>query len=114
MKRVLIVDDEPIVRRLISLCLRGRFMTEEAEDGEKALSKASRGDYDYVITDVHMPRMDGWSLLREIKRLNPRTAVIVMSSGGSDYPDAARENGASLYLEKPFRVDALQAAMECV
>ncbi|MCX6358027.1 MAG: hypothetical protein NT045_09190 [Candidatus Aureabacteria bacterium] len=50
MKRVLIVDDEPVIRKLIMICLRGRFITEEAEDGEKALSKAVDGDYDCVIT----------------------------------------------------------------
>lgn len=43
MQRVLIVDDEPVVRRLIGIYLRGRFIVEEAEDGEKALRKAAGG-----------------------------------------------------------------------
>jgi CheY-like chemotaxis protein len=114
MKRVLIVDDDPIVRRLISLCLRGRYITEEADDGEEALSKAALGQYDCVITDVQMPRMDGLSLLEEIKKRTPRTAVIVMSGSGEEHSSAAMENGANSYLSKPFLVDALRLALQCV
>ena len=94
MKRVLIVDDEPIVRRFISLCLQGRYITEEAEDGEKALSKAVRRQYDCVITDVQMPRMDGLSLLEEIKKRAPRTAVIVMSGAGEEHSGCGRHLGS--------------------
>ena len=114
MKRVLIVDDEPIVRRFISLCLRGRYITEEAEDGEKALSKAVRGKYDCVITDVQMPHMDGLSLLDAIKRRAPKTAVIVRSGGGEQYASAAIRHGASSFLSKPFLVDMLHSALQCV
>jgi len=113
-KRILIVDDEPIVRKLIRLCLRGQYMTDEAEDGEKALTKASRVDYDCVITDVQMPRMDGLSLLGEIKKRKPSTAVIVMSSFGDRYSQAALDRGASFFLAKPFRIDTLQSALDCV
>lgn len=114
MKRVLIVDDEPIVRRFISLCLRGRYITEEAEDGERALSKAVRRKYDCVITDVQMPRMDGIRLLEAIKRRVPKTAVIVMSGGGEQYSSIAIRNGASSFLAKPFLVDTLRSALQCV
>jgi ATP-dependent Lon protease len=114
MKRVLIVDDEPIVRRFISLCLRGRYITEEAEDGEKALSKTALGQYDCVITDVRMPRMDGLSLLEEIKKRAPRTVVIVMSGAGEEYLSAAFQNGASSFLSKPFLADSLHSALQCV
>jgi YesN/AraC family two-component response regulator len=113
MKRILIVDDEPVVRRLISLYLRGRFIIEEAEDGEKALTKAAGGGYDYVITDVNMPRMDGLSLLGEIKRLSPRTAVIVMSALGELYAAVAMERGAHTVISKPFVRDTLQTALQC-
>jgi len=114
MKRILIVDDEPIVRRFISLCLRGLYITEEAEDGKKALSKAVRGKYDCVITDVQMPHMDGLSLLEAIKRRTPKTAVIVMSAGGEEYSSAAIQNGASSFLAKPFLIDKLHSALQCV
>jgi len=112
-KRILVVDDEPVVRRLIGIYLGGRFIVEEAEDGEKALSKASSGDYDYVITDVNMPRMDGLSLLGEIKRRSPRTAVIVMSALSELYAAVALERGAHTVISKPFARDAIQTAMQC-
>ena len=113
MKRILIVDDDLIVRRLISMYLRGSFIVEEAEDGEKALTKAAHGEYDYVITDVNMPRMDGLSLLDEIKRLCPRTAVIVMSALGEYYAAVAMERGAHTVISKPFVRATLQNALQC-
>ncbi|MEI6633168.1 MAG: response regulator [Chlamydiota bacterium] len=113
MKRILIVDDDLIVRRLISMYLRGSFIVEEAEDGEKALTKAAHGEYDYVITDVNMPRMDGLSLLDEIKRLCPRTAVIVMSALGEYYAASAMERGAQMVISKPFVRATLQNALQC-
>ncbi len=114
MKRILIVDDEPVMRRLISIWLSGRYLTDEAEDGEKALSKTSRYEYDCVITDVQMPRMDGLSLLGEIKRRRPQTQVIVMSSLSEIHGSEAIERGASTVLSKPFMVDELHLALQCV
>lgn len=113
MKRVLIVDDEPVVRRFISLCLQGRYFTDEAEDGEKALSKTAVHDYDYVITDVQMPRMNGLTLLDEIKRRKPTTAVIVMSGSGEVHSSQAYKNGACSFLAKPFLVNELNMALKC-
>lgn len=114
MKRVLIVDDEPVMRRLISTWLRGRYITDEAEDGENALSKTWHTDYDCVITDVQMPRMDGLLLLGAIKRLRPCTTVIVMSGLAEMYAAAALAQGASSVLSKPFRADALNSALQYV
>lgn len=113
MQRVLIVDDEPVVRRLIGIYLRGRFIVEEAEDGEKALRKAAGGGYDYVITDVQMPRMDGLHLLGELKRICPRTSVIVMSALGELYAESAMERGAQTVISKPFVRDTIQTALQC-
>ncbi|MDD5557649.1 MAG: response regulator [bacterium] len=114
MKRVLVVDDEPVMRKLIGCLLRGRYLIDEAEDGEKALTKASREQYDCVITDVQMPRMSGLHLLGEIKRRRPQTAVIVMSALGEAYASAAMAGGASSFLAKPFPGDALRSALQCV
>ena len=111
MKRILIVDDEPVVRHLIKMCLRGLYHTEEAEDGERALMKASSERYDCVITDVQMPRMDGLSLLGEIKKRRPQTRVIVMSGLNNDYASLAIEGGASCFLPKPFLVNTLREAL---
>ena len=114
MKNILIVDDEPVVRRIIRISLRGRYRTEEAEDGEKALLKAERSNYDCVITDVKMPRMDGISLLSEIKKRSPKTRVIVMSGDSASYSDLAMKKGASRFLAKPFLIDTLYSALQSV
>lgn len=111
MKSILIVDDEPMVRKLISACLRELYNTEEAEDGKKALKKASSKSYDCVITDVQMPLMDGLSLLGEIKKRAPSTNVIVMSGSDGEYDSLAMEGGASGFLSKPFPLGNLHAAL---
>ncbi len=113
-RSVLIVDDEPLVRKFIRIILRDLYHTEEAEDGEKALLKTKSRDFDYVITDVNMPRMDGLSLLSEIKKRRPDTRVIVISGDSATYADLAIERGASYFLPKPSLVDTLHSVLQRV
>jgi len=78
--KVLIVDDDPFIRRLISsiLILKGH-QCEEANDGMEALEKFTKNPFDAVITDIRMPRMDGIELTRELLKLQPALPIIVMT-----------------------------------
>jgi YesN/AraC family two-component response regulator len=113
MKKVLIVDDEPVVRRFIKISLKGQYATDEAGNGEEALRKTEKEEFDCVITDVQMPQMDGIKLLSELKRKRPKTSVIVMS-GGADYSKEAMKNGAIYFLAKPFLLTSLYSALQGV
>jgi len=113
MARILVVDDEPLVRSTLRQSLeRAGHDVLEAEDGKGALVAYKAQRPDLVISDVLMPQTDGLTLLRELVELDPRIKVIAISggerSGGTDYIAEARALGASS-VAKPFRHAALLA-----
>jgi len=107
LRSILIVDDEEPIRQVLSEVLGGNgYVVRTAADGEEALRELSANDYDAVVTDVRMPRMDGLSLVRAIQQVAPESTVIVMSAYGShDLAIEAMKAGAYDYLGKPFRPD---------
>ncbi len=105
-KKVLVVDDEPEIRRLLVDVLSSpacRVVT--AENGADAVEKLQRGRFSAVVTDINMPRMDGLELLRWIKKNRRKEAVVVMS-GSPDYGDlSGREMPVvAARFRKPFRL----------
>jgi two-component system response regulator HydG len=111
--RALVVDDESTVRYTVRGILEhlGLEVTE-AGDGVEALEKLDAGtDYNLVVTDILMPRMDGLELLKKIKQrpaLQPK--VIVMTAHGSErHAVEAIKSGAFDYFKKPFEVDEMMA-----
>jgi two-component system response regulator AtoC len=111
MFRVLIVDDEQSMRFTLQEVLKkeDNIETETANDGEAALRALRERPFDLVIMDVKMPRLDGMSALREIKKREPLLPVIMMTAYGSrQIALEALRNGASDYFSKPFEVDELR------
>ena len=112
---VLWVDDSISVRKLASHFLRDEGLTAEtAVDGLDALEKLREGRFQVVVTDLEMPRMHGYELLKEIRQ-DARflgTPVIVCSSRSSEkHQQRAREAGASGYLTKPFTQETLASTL---
>ena len=105
-RTILVVDDDPLVRKLITATLEdvGGFRLREAGDGEEALATAVAESPQIVLLDVDMPRLDGVETCRRL-RSDPATAdaTIVMLTGmpGID-EDRAVAAGADLFLTKPF------------
>ena len=101
---ILVVDDDPLIRRLISSILKLKgHQTEEANDGIEALAKFAKGSFDGVITDVMMPRMNGIELTRQLLRRRPTLRIMVMTG----YYEASIDQeavlaGASAFIAKPF------------
>jgi two-component system response regulator AtoC len=106
-RNVLIVDDEESMRHLLSLILRDQGWEARAvADGEEALRELAARDYDLVLSDVRMPRMDGIALLKRALELSPGLTFIAMSAYGShESAIEAMKAGAYDYLVKPFRPD---------
>ncbi|GEM_PF-1829886 len=79
--RILIVDDEPIIRR-VSVAILGRFdySLAEAENGQEALEKLAEQDFELLLLDLRMPKMDGIELMRRVRETNPHIAFLVQSS----------------------------------
>ena len=110
-KKILIVDDESEMRVALETTLkREKFQLTCAEDGEKALDILEDEEFDLVLTDVRMPKLNGLELLRAVKEKSTKTQVIVMTAYGTiDNAVAAMKEGAFDYLIKGsgFSADVL-------
>jgi two-component system response regulator AtoC len=106
-RSILVVDDDPAMRHLLSVILTDHGWEARAVgSAEAALKELDARDPDLVLTDVKMPGMDGLALLRQIQALRPELTVIVMSAyGAQDAAIEAMKAGAYDYLSKPFRRD---------
>jgi len=112
--RILVVDDEEIVIRSCLRILGNRdYRLESAQDGMEALKKIDENDYDVVILDIMMPRIDGMEVLQRVKETHPDVDVI-MVTGHSQIETAVRSMklGAFDYLPKPFDPDELELVVE--
>lgn len=110
-KRCLIVDDEAALRAVLRRLMEAEgFQCDEASSGIEALAFLNTETIPLVLSDFHMPRMDGGQLLQEIHRRWPDTAV-VMITAVSDVDLAVRclEAGALDYLTKPFSIEEVRA-----
>jgi DNA-binding NtrC family response regulator len=113
--RILVVDDDERDRVHVSQKLKDLGNTvQSAEDGLRALEKLAEFDADVVITDLMMPRMDGFELTRQLRDSGSAPPVIVMTAlGGIDRAIAVTVDcGAFWYLEKPVNLDALRALVD--
>jgi two-component system chemotaxis response regulator CheY len=119
-KRVLLIDDAHLVRRYYREALeRAGFEVREALNGLEGLEKLLADPPDLLIVDINMPRMDGITFLRVLRRQALPVAaipalVISTESGPQDFA-SAQAAGANFYLTKPVKQDtlALHAAMLC-
>src|SRR5262245_41567346 len=109
--RILVVDDDAWILRMVSTILEKRgHEVDTARDGEEGLAKALASPPDLIISDVMMPRLDGWALVKQL-RSRPELAlvpVIFLTALGSE-DDRIRgfRLGADDYLPKPFRFEEL-------
>ena len=107
-RRVLIVDDEPDVRKTLTDILRAMrypdaLEIEGAPDGQEALDAVVRQRPDLILLDLQMPRMSGLALLKQIRQVEPRLPVIVITATQDTKLSAeALRSGAAAYLPKPF------------
>jgi DNA-binding NtrC family response regulator len=114
-KRVLIVDDSRTMRSIVRKILSAsRFALEvaEAEEGIGALQKVADG-YDLVLLDYNMPGFNGIETLSEMKRVAPRTEVVMMTSTEDDaIAGRAQASGALAFLKKPFYPGDIDVVIE--
>ena len=111
---ILVIDDDPEVRSSVGMFLQARgHMVYEASDGLVGVKVLRREAVDIVITDVKMPGMDGFEVLREVKRLSPDTEVIVITAFSEvEHAFRAMRDGAFDFFTKPFRVEELNASLQ--
>ncbi len=116
MARVLVVDDDDLLRETVVLALeRARHTVHQAGDGLTALEVLDRESVDVVVSDIVMPEVDGIGLILAMRKRHPRLRVVAMSGGGRtrnmDFLRMASALGAHATLPKPFTPDQLLAAV---
>lgn len=113
-EKILIVDDEMLVRNFLAETLRRKNMdVSVAENGHAAFSLLKDTVFDLVITDMKMPDCTGIDILKKVKELSPSTIVIVITAYGSiENAVEAMRLGAFNYLIKPFSPDTIEAIIE--
>ena len=108
--RILVVEDEKSMRELLRILLEGEgYDVVSASDGLDGSSYIERDIFDLVITDIKMPGLDGFELLKKIKDISPETLVIMATAfGTSESAIEAMKLGAYDYINKPFNVDEIR------
>lgn len=114
-KKVLIVDDEMRMRRIITDYLRIKgYETVEAADGVEALERFATEKPDLVLLDVMMPRMDGWEVCRHIRETSQVPVIMLTARGEEEDELQGFSLGADEYIAKPFSLKILLARIEAV
>jgi two-component system OmpR family response regulator len=113
--RVLVIEDEPALLSVVARALRETgYAADEAADGEDGLFKATHYDYDAVVLDLMLPKVDGWSLLAKLRQTS-KVPVLILTAR-----DAVRDRvrglhgGADDYLVKPFDLTELLARVHAL
>ncbi|MFH0821532.1 MAG: endopeptidase La [Pseudomonadota bacterium] len=111
--RILVVDDEELARANVEHVLsKLGHRVDTACNGLDALKKLGEGDYDLVVTDLKMEKIDGQQLLEKLKRVSPQTDVIMITGYATvDSAVNALTMGAAYYLAKPFKLEDLRSAV---
>ena len=114
---ILIVDDESRMRKLIKDFLTAKgYSILEAEDGEKALEvfEQNKAKIDLILLDVMMPKLDGWSVLRQIRQTS-KVPIIMLTARGEEQDELfGFELGVDEYISKPFSPKILVARVEAI
>lgn len=115
MKKILIVEDEIEIRNILKLyLLKEGYDVTEAEDGEVAIKLFYEKPFDLVILDIMLPKKDGWSVLREIKKYSS-VPVMILSARDDDEDELfGFEIGTDEYITKPFNNKILLARIKAL
>ncbi|HUZ28110.1 MAG TPA: response regulator transcription factor [Solirubrobacteraceae bacterium] len=116
MSRVLVVDDEPAVRRALERALRlDNYEVELAADGQEALDALAMAPADAVVLDIAMPRVDGLEVTRRMRRAGDRTPILMLTARDAiEDRVTGLDVGADDYLVKPFALKELQARLRAL
>lgn len=114
--RIVVVEDEPAIRRGVADALRlTGYEVAEAGDGSVGLREAQSGGVDLVLLDLMLPKIDGFQVLAELRRVCPTRPVIILTAkGGEEDRVRGLKMGADDYVVKPFSARELVARVEAV
>ncbi|MDH4071216.1 MAG: response regulator [Ignavibacteria bacterium] len=115
-KRLLVVDDEDALRTVLCSELKSEgFAVQDASDGDEAIDILERDEFDLVLLDIKMPKVNGFDVLKHVKEKHPSTKV-VMLTGFADLKNAieSKKLGAEDFVSKPYDLVDLLTTIERV
>lgn len=116
MKTVLVADDKPVGRELVRTVLENSgYKVFEASDGPEAVDRARQLHPDLIILDIHMPGLDGFGVIEQLRRLDQfaGTPIIALTASAMmGDRERAMASGFTGYITKPIRLNALRAEVE--
>jgi two-component system cell cycle response regulator CpdR len=112
-RRALLAEDDDAMRSLVAETLRGAgFEVQEVGDGRQMwIRTIQSAPYDLVISDLRLPIVDGLTVLEDLRERAPATPIILMSAFGDDVSRARAEKLRAVFLDKPFPIGELRAAV---
>ncbi len=115
-KKILIADDEFLIRWSLSHALSQEgYEVLAVEDGKRAIEVAKAQQFDFIITDLVMPELDGWEVLKVVQQIQPSPRVIIITAHSRENTrKLAEEKGAWAYVEKPFIIDNIKNLLKGV
>lgn len=113
MPRVLVVDDDEIIRDTLYELLSEEYLCQTAETAEKAFARLEADSYDVLLTDISMPGLSGLELLGHVRQKFPNTPVIIISGiGDRDHAQGLIKLGAFEFLLKPFSLEVVEKSVK--
>ena len=114
-RKILIVDDEPLIVKGLRFSLeQDGYMIDAAYDGEEALAKTKEGEFDLILLDVMLPKMDGMQVCQQIREFS-NVPIIMLTAKGDDMDKIlGLEYGADDYMTKPFNVLEVKARIKTI
>ncbi|MFR1759444.1 MAG: response regulator transcription factor, partial [Christensenellaceae bacterium] len=114
-RKILIVDDEPLIVKGLRFSLeQDGYMIDAAYDGEEALAKVKEGEFDLILLDVMLPKMDGMQVCQQIREFS-NVPIIMLTAKGDDMDKIlGLEYGADDYMTKPFNVLEVKARIKTI
>ena len=112
-RSILIVDDQQVIRRLLTDCFDGSYWCATAGNAEEAIEQLDSGSFNLVLSDITMPGKSGLELCSYVQEAHPQTVVVMMSAmTGIDYAVEAMRVGAFDYITKPFDLRRVTMAVD--
>jgi len=113
METILIVDDDKSIRYSLKRMMEEKYSILTAQNGEEALDRVKENSPDLIIMDIKMPGRNGIDVLKEIKSIDPKSLVIIMTAyGTTDTAIEAMKYGAFDYILKPFPIPQMNGLVE--
>lgn len=113
--RVLLIEDEPDLRRVLALSLReAGYCVDTAADGEEGLFKATSWDYDAILLDLMLPKLDGWQVLAKLRQTKTTPVLILTARDAVSDRVRGLDSGGDDYLIKPFARAELLARLRAL